>query len=105
MSFRARLISFFLVIVVLPMVAMGALALRLISDSDRAQADAGASAAAVIAANVYENAEATARADADLLARDPALPTATTTTLSRLATRAGLARVVVARSGHVAEDV
>ena len=40
MSFRTRLTSFFVVIVVLPMVAVGLLVFRLINQSEQGKADA-----------------------------------------------------------------
>ena len=56
MSFRTRLTSFFVLIVVVPMAAVGFLVFRLIDDSQSGKADARASAAAGTAASVYANA-------------------------------------------------
>jgi diguanylate cyclase (GGDEF)-like protein len=69
MSFRARLTTFFLLIVVVPMVVMGVLMFRLISDSQQGKADARASGLASAAASLYQSEEASARADAATLAR------------------------------------
>ena len=56
MSFRTRLTSFFVLIVVVPMAAVGFLVFRLIDDSQSGKADARASAVAGTAASVYANA-------------------------------------------------
>ena len=56
MSFRTRLTSFFVLIVVVPMAAVGFLVFRLIDDSQSGKADARASAVAGTAASVYVNA-------------------------------------------------
>ena len=69
MSFRARLTIFFLLIVVVPMVAMAVLMFRLISDSQQGKADARANGLATAAASVYQSEAAAARADAVTLAR------------------------------------
>ena len=55
MSFRTRLTSFFVLIVIVPMVAIGLLGFRLISDSEQGKADARASGLATAAASVYES--------------------------------------------------
>ena len=52
MSFRARLLTFFVLIVVVPMVAMGVLMFRLISDSQQGKADARAGGLASAAASL-----------------------------------------------------
>jgi diguanylate cyclase (GGDEF)-like protein len=99
MSFRTRLITFFLVIVLVPMIAMGGLVFRLISDSAKGKADARADGLAAAATSVYQNAAASARADAAALARDPALLHADTTVLSRLVASGIFARVAITRGG------
>ena len=43
MSFRTRLTTFFLLIVIVPMIGVGALVLRLINDSQQAKVEARAS--------------------------------------------------------------
>jgi hypothetical protein len=52
MSFRARLTIFFVVIVVVPMVAIGVLMFRLIDESQHGKADARAVALASVAGSV-----------------------------------------------------
>ena len=52
MSFRARLTTFFVLIVVVPMAAIGVLMFRLINDSQQGKADARASGLASAAARV-----------------------------------------------------
>ncbi len=49
MSFRTRLFSFFVVIVVVPMAAMAFLVFRLIDDSQSGKADARAAGIAAVA--------------------------------------------------------
>ena len=73
MSFRTRLTTFFVLIVIVPMVAIGVLGFRLISDSEQGKADARAGGLATAAASVYESAMTQARSDAAAIARDPAL--------------------------------
>jgi sensor histidine kinase regulating citrate/malate metabolism len=60
MSFRTRLTSFFVLIVIVPMVAIGVLGFRLISDSEQGKADARAGGLASAAASVYQSAVAQA---------------------------------------------
>jgi diguanylate cyclase (GGDEF)-like protein len=97
MSFRTRLTSFFVLIVIVPMVAIGVLGFRLISDSEQGKADARAAGLGSAAASVYESEVATARADAQTLARDPALLSAAKrrARVAALASAAGLARATV----------
>src|ERR1700722_4154890 len=74
MSFRTRLTGFFVLIVVVPMVAVGFLVFRLISDSEHGKADARADGLASAAASLY-NAEITdARGDAPTGGRRPGGP-------------------------------
>jgi len=54
MSFRTRLTTFFVLIVVLPMIAVGFLVLRLISDSERGKADARANGVLSVAVRLYQ---------------------------------------------------
>ena len=63
MSFRTRLTSFFVLIVVVPMLAVGLLVFRLISDSEQGKADARASGLASAAANTYAGEVASAHLD------------------------------------------
>jgi diguanylate cyclase (GGDEF)-like protein len=107
MSFRTRLTSFFVLIVVVPMLAVGFLVFSLISDSQRGKADARANGLATAAAALYNGAAADARADAQIVARDAALlrGVALRTRLTTFATRAGLARVTVEQGSRVLADV
>jgi diguanylate cyclase (GGDEF)-like protein len=107
MSFRRRLTSFFVLIVVVPMLAVGFLVFRLISDSQRGKADARANGVATAAAALYNSSASEARADAQIVARDAALlrGAALRTRLTTFATRAGLARVTVEQGPRVLVDV
>ena len=95
MSFRTRLTSFFVLIVVVPMIAVGVLVFRLIGDSEQGKADARASGLATAAASLYNSASDTARFDAQTIARGTAALSgpALSARVSQLAAQAGLARV------------
>lgn len=103
MSFRTRLISFFVLIVVVPMIAVGFLVFRLIGDSQQGKADARASGVASVAANLYQSEAASGRADAVTIARE--LAQHPSSNLRTLVARGGLARLVVARGHRVLADV
>jgi len=107
MSFRTRLTSFFVLIVVVPMIAIGALVFRLIGDSAQGKADARVSGLATAAVSLYQHQAASARTDAQSVARQVArIPLATLrSTLSATAAQAGLARVVVTADGRKLADV
>jgi diguanylate cyclase (GGDEF)-like protein len=107
MSFRTRLTTFFVLIVVVPMLAVGFLVFRLISDSEHGKADARANGLATTAASLYNTDSAAARADARTLAHDGALLSGPTqrARLSALATQSGLARVRLSRGPKVLADV
>src|ERR1700733_10706050 len=100
MSFRARLTTFFVLIVVVPMIAMGVLMFRLIGDSQQGKADARANGLATAAASLYQGEVATARVDAETLARAVgwAKGTAPATHFATLARQAGLARATLSNS-------
>jgi diguanylate cyclase (GGDEF)-like protein len=97
MSFRTRLASFFILIVVVPMAAVGFLVFRLIDDSQAGKADARAAGIAATAQSVYDNASLSASLDARTVARDIAnLPAAQLgRRVATLVRAAGLARVDV----------
>ena len=97
MSFRTRLTSFFVLIVVTPMLAVGFLVFRLISDSQEGKADARANGVATAAASLYQSESLAARGDAQAIARAVgATPTAQLRgKVSTLASQAGLARVTI----------
>ena len=69
MSFRLRLTSFFLLIVVIPMVVVAVLVFALISASQRGKADARLSGVASTAASVYLQASRSARREAGIAAQ------------------------------------
>jgi diguanylate cyclase (GGDEF)-like protein len=107
MSFRTRLTGFFVVIVVVPMLAVTVLAFRLIDTSENGKADARASGLAGAAVSVYGSEIANGRLDAETIARE--LPKSTGPAfharLKVLMARAGLARVIVRRGTRVLADV
>jgi diguanylate cyclase (GGDEF)-like protein len=107
MSFRARLTSFFVLIVVLPMIAVGVVVFRLIDDSQSAKASARAAGLASIAQSLYASDVSAARSDAAALARRPALLLAPhlQARLQTLLRQSGLARIEVLRYGRVLADV
>jgi diguanylate cyclase (GGDEF)-like protein len=107
MSFRARLTTFFVLIVVVPMVAMGVLMFRLIGDSQQGKADARASGLASAAASLYLSEAAGARSDAETLARAvaPLRGKAITTRFAALADQAGLARATLSSGTSTLVDV
>ena len=76
MSFRRRLTLFFVVIVVVPMVALGAIVVQLAGSAETGKADAALSAALDTALNVYEEDQADAEQAARQAAADPALAAA-----------------------------
>ena len=108
MSFRTRLTGFFILIVVIPMLAIGFLVFRLIADSEQGKADARASGLASAAASLYQSESAAGSADAKTIAR--ALGAARSSrairsTVVALADRAGLARVTVTVGSRAVADV
>src|SRR5437588_13035430 len=102
MSFRTRLTGFFVLIVVVPMIAVGFLVFRLISDSEHGKADARANGLANTAASTFNYASRSAQLDAQSIARDPVIASAVTShsrpalkrRLSELAAQGGLTRIV-----------
>lgn len=107
MSFRNRLTGFFVVIVVVPMVAVGVLVFRLIGTSEQGKADARASGLASAAVSLYDSESANGRLDAKTIARE--LPKSTGAAfqarLRVLVARAGLARVIVRSGTRVLADI
>ncbi len=102
MSFRTRLTGFFVLIVVVPMIAVGFLVFRLISDSQHGKADARADGLASAAASFY-NAESTdARADAQTVGRalDGLPRSEMKLRLVALDNGSGLARLTVSAGTH-----
>ncbi|MHB8657299.1 MAG: diguanylate cyclase [Solirubrobacteraceae bacterium] len=107
MSFRSRLTTFFVVIVILPMIGFGVLVFRLIGDSEQGKGDARANGLATAVGSVYLDAEDAARADAQAIVRNPRLLSGpgVSKRLERLARAAGLVRVVLRRGEKVLSDV
>jgi diguanylate cyclase (GGDEF)-like protein len=103
MSFRTRLIGFFVLIVVVPMIAVGFLVFRLIGDSQQGKANARASGLASAAASLYASEAASGRLDAATIARG--LSRQQSTNIRSLAIRSGLARLVVRRGDRTLADV
>jgi diguanylate cyclase (GGDEF)-like protein len=108
MSFRTRLTGFFVVIVVVPMAAVGFLVFRLIGTSEQGKADARASGLASAAVSIYQTESANGRLDAETIARE--LPrslngAALRSQLEMLVRRSGLARVVVRSGSRVIADI
>jgi diguanylate cyclase (GGDEF)-like protein len=97
MSFRTRLTSFFVLIVVVPMAAVGFLVFRLIDDSQSGKADARASGVANTATNMYVAASTKASLRARTVAGDLALtaPAKLDARARVLARQIGLDRVTV----------
>jgi diguanylate cyclase (GGDEF)-like protein len=107
MSFRTRLTGFFVLIVILPMVAVGVLVFRLIGDSEQGKANARAGGLASAAASLYQNQSASGRVDAQTLARalGHARGPGLVADVRALAAHAGLARVTVRVGGRTVADV
>ncbi|MBS1868288.1 MAG: diguanylate cyclase [Actinobacteria bacterium] len=113
MSFRTRLTLFFLLIVVVPMIALGAVVARVVSTSQDAKAAAQNRASAAAALADVRRLAADGVAAAGRLARDPALAAASQTAtaaddrarLRTLAAQLGLARVRLVRDGRTLADV
>ena len=105
MSFRTRLIGFFVIIVLLPMVAIGALFYQVIANSEQGKTDAQATGLATAAGSVYQHALLVDRADAHRLAFDSALLRARGARLRLLMAEAGLKRVVLTQSGRTLVDM
>ncbi|MGH3610499.1 MAG: HAMP domain-containing protein, partial [Pseudonocardiaceae bacterium] len=107
MSFRTRLTGFFLLIVLIPMTAVGFLVFRLIDDSQQGKADAHANGIASAAASVYQQASRSASYDARTVAR--ALENVNGKLLQRraaaLVAQVGIVRVTVADGRRTVADV
>src|SRR5581483_1686570 len=103
MSFRTRLTTFFLLIVIVPMIGVSALVLRLISDSQSGKIDARAAGLATSAESVYEYQSAEADQEANAVASHAVLVPGPhlAAELKRLITNAGLARIELIRDGGV----
>ncbi len=107
MSFRARLTTFFILIVVVPMAAMGFLVFRLISDSQQGKTEARASGIASAAAAVYDQASSSASIDARTVARrlERTPPSQIPARTAALASAVGIARIEVSVGQRSVADV
>jgi diguanylate cyclase (GGDEF)-like protein len=113
MSFRARLTSFFILIVVVPMIAVAFLVLRLISDSEQGKADARANGVLGAATSLYQSESLAASGDARAVAQalssqaagGPASAAVIRSAAATLAGQSGLARVVVRDGSRTIADV
>src|SRR5437763_7934376 len=106
MSFRTRLTGFFVLIVVVPMIALAVLVFRLISDSQNGKADARASGLASAAASLYRSETASGTVDAETIARELAAGgRGLIANLGAVSARSGLARVIVRRGSKLLVDV
>src|SRR5215213_110911 len=114
MSFRTRLTLFFVLIVVVPMIALGVVVVRIVSDSQHAKARAQNRASAAAALADFQRLSADGSTHARALARDAALAAALRTPettddrarTQQLAAQRGLARVrLVGADGTVLADV
>src|SRR3954451_16107587 len=106
-SFRTRLRLFFLLIVIVPMVAVTFIVFRLIAESENGQADARVAARQETAISLYYNARGSADRLAAGIGRDPslarALRTGDATRIARAAQRlldtTEAKRIVLAHDG------
>ncbi|HLY48266.1 MAG TPA: diguanylate cyclase [Solirubrobacteraceae bacterium] len=113
MSFRARLTSFFVLIVVVPMIAVAFLVFRLISDSDQGKADARANGVLGTAISLYQSESLAASADARSIAQQlgsrtgggSVSPPLARSIAGAAAGQAGLARVLVTAGPRTLADV
>jgi len=107
MSFRTRLTSFFILIVVIPMVTVGFLIFVLIGNSQRAKSDARANGLATAARSIYIEQSDAAGRDAQTLARLLANSSIASLKLrvTLLAGQLGLARVAVSLGSRPVADV
>lgn len=107
MSFRTRLTSFFVLIVVIPMIAVGFLVFRLIGDSQNGKADARISGLVSVARSLYANDSAAAGEDAKTIARLIATPASGSlqSRVTAIAAQLGLDRVAVSIGSRPLADV
>jgi diguanylate cyclase (GGDEF)-like protein len=113
MSFRARLTLFFMLIVVVPMIALGVVVARVVSDSQHAKADAQNRTTAAASLNAFQRLGQDGARAARALAQDPALVAALRTpataddraAVAAFAAQRGLARVRIAQAGRTLADV
>ncbi len=107
MSFRGRLTLFFLLIVVMPMIAVAVLVTQVTTQSRNGKADARLAAGLETALSVYRDDAAAARQAANELGRDPALgvalqsgDSAQVAAVARVAARRHRARYLIVRDAE-----
>jgi diguanylate cyclase (GGDEF)-like protein len=113
MSFRRRLTLFFVLIVIVPMVAVAVVLFRLISDNEDGKANARLAAEQTVAINMYQDARDRAGQALERIASDEKLAGAlqdddlagARDRAQRLLASAGARRIVLARDGAAAIDV
>jgi diguanylate cyclase (GGDEF)-like protein len=112
MSFRNRLTLFFVLIVVVPMVAVAFVLFRLIGDNEQGKADARLATARTLSTNLYQDLKQRARrvavgvVDVDLAqALRDSDQSALELRARRILEREGAARVVITKRGRVLTDV
>ena len=112
-SFRTRLRLFFVLIVIVPMVAVTFIVFRLIAESENGQADARVAARQETAISLYYDARGNADRIAARIGRDPQLaralraqdPQRITASARRLLTATQAKRIVLSRDATVWADV
>lgn len=110
MSFRTRLTLFFVLIVIVPMIALGVVVARLVTDSEQGKVHARAGAYSSAAMSIWERAAQQGARGAALLGSDPALAAAirggdraaATTRARLLARQRGFTRVLIVRPAGTA---
>ena len=114
MSFRTRLTLFFVLIVVVPMIALGIVVARIVSDGEHAKAAAQSRAVAAVALSDFRRLAQDGARAARALAHDPALAAALRTpgttaddraATTALAARGSLARIRIAQGARTLVDV
>src|SRR5947207_2778501 len=76
MSFRSRLLLFFMIIVIVPMVAVALVLFSITSDSENGKADAAIAQGMRTASSIYGTDRQQARPELSALMRDPGLASA-----------------------------
>src|SRR5437763_15257504 len=95
MSFRSRLLLFFMIIVIVPMIAVALVLFSITADSETGKADAAIAQGLRAAFAVYDGDRARARPALEKIARDPQLAAA----LARHDGRAAAARLTALAGG------
>src|SRR4051812_45118641 len=112
-SFRTRLRLFFVLIVIVPMVAVTFIVFRLIAESENGQADARVAARQETAISLYYDARGNADRIAARIGRDPQLaralrsrdPRRIASTASRLLAETDAGRIVLSHEAELLADV